>query len=199
MNPKKLEKLKENPVMAKRAALVKELLMTLPNEDPNREGLLETPWRFAKMWDEIFAGYTQDGKQVLRDAMFTDKGKNLVIVRDIPFYSMCEHHIATFFGTVTIAYVPQDGRIVGLSKLARLVDIHARRLQVQEKLGESILADIKDVMNPFGVAVIIKGRHMCMESRGVEKAGAETITSALDGVFYLDEKARNELMQLIKM
>lgn len=197
MNEKKLERLKANPVMIRRAELISELLSTIPKENINREGLIETPWRVAKMMDELFSGYKENGKQILEDAMFTDSSQNLVLVRDIPFYSACEHHCATFFGTVTIAYIPQDGRIVGLSKLARLVEVYARRLQVQERLGEQIAEDIKEVMNPFGLAVIIKGRHMCMESRGVQKPGAETITSFLDGVFKLDEKARQELMSLI--
>lgn len=200
MNKKKLERLKADETMVKRAALFKELLQTVPGVNVDEVDLVETPWRMAKMWDEIFVGYKMDGKEILEEAMFEDPGKkNLVVVKDIDFFSNCSHHIAPFFGTVTIAYIPQDGRIVGLSKLARLVDVHAKRLQVQEKLGEAILQDIKSVMNPFGVAVIIKAQHTCMSMRGVQKVGATTVTSALDGVFYLDEKARAELMHLIDL
>lgn len=200
MNKQKLERLQKDPIIAKRAKLVEELLATIPGEDVKREGLVETPWRIASMISELTCGYQLDPKQILEDAMFTqDSAKNLVVVRDIPFYSLCEHHALTFFGTVSIAYIPQDGKIVGLSKLARLVNVYARRLQVQENLGKSIMSTIKEVMNPFGVAVIVKARHMCMESRGVQKMGAETVTSALDGVFYLDSKAREELMQCLQL
>lgn len=198
MNKETLKRLQQDDVMNKRAALVQELLSTIPGETVDREGLLETPYRVAKMYRELFGGYEQDGKQILQDAMFTDAGKkNLVLVKDIPFYSNCEHHLQTIFGTVSIAYIPQDGKIVGLSKLARLVDVYARRLQVQERLGQQILDDIKSVMNPFGVAVIIQARHMCVEARGIQKPGAITVTSAMDGVFFLDSKARAELMSLI--
>lgn len=200
MNKDKKARLMENKQIVERAELVQLLIDTIPEESSTRSGLAETPLRVSAMYEELFCGYNQDPKQILEDAMFVDEGKkNVVLVKDIPFYSTCEHHMLPFFGTVSIAYIPQDGRIVGLSKLTRLVDVFARRLQVQERIGQQIMDTLKDVMNPFGVAVIIKARHTCMESRGVMKVGAETLTSTLDGVFYLDEKARLELMQLLQV
>lgn len=200
MNKDKKAKLEQDPTIVDRTSLVEGLIRTIPGESMDRDGLKETPLRVAAMYSELFKGYTEDAKQILQDAMFVDAGKkNLVLVKDIPFYSMCEHHMMPFFGTVSIAYIPQDGRIVGLSKLARIVDTFARRLQVQERLGSQIAETIKDVMNPFGVAVIIKARHTCMEARGVNKVGAATVTSALDGVFHLDDKARNEMLQLLTL
>lgn len=197
MNPSKKERLLQDPTVVKRAESVGTLISTI-GEDNARDGLVDTPLRVGAMYDEIFKGYNENASQILQDAMFTDAGKkNLVLVKDIPFYSMCEHHMMPFFGTVSIAYIPQDGRIVGLSKLARLVDVFARRLQVQERLGQNIMDTIKEVMNPFGIAVIIQARHTCMEARGVNKQGAITVTSTLDGLFHLDEKARAELMSLI--
>ena len=199
MNQGKRERLEQDPLIQDRANMVFTLLDTIPTEDVTRDGLLETPLRVAAMCNELFAGYQKDPKQILKDAMFVDAGKkNLVLVKDINFASTCEHHIMPFFGTVSIAYIPQDGRIVGLSKLARLVDVFAKRLQVQERLGEQILDTIKDVMNPYGVAVIIKAEHTCMTVRGVQKPGTQTITSAMDGIFFCDDKARAELMSLLQ-
>lgn len=198
MNQNKKEQLVQNKTIIDRSRAVTTLLASIPSEDIDRDGLEDTPLRVAAMYNELFQGYLQNPAQTLRDAMFIDAGKkNLVIVKDITFASMCEHHIMPFFGTVSIAYIPQDGKIVGLSKLARIVDIFAKRLQVQERLGQQILDCIKDVMNPFGIAVIIKAEHTCMTVRGVQKPGTQTITSALDGVFFLDEKARSELMSLL--
>jgi len=200
MNSKKKRRLMEDEVVGGRANLVYEILKTIPKEDRDRAGLGDTPLRVGSMYDELFSGYLQDPKEILEDAMFVDEGKkNVVLVKDIPFYSTCEHHMMPFFGTVTIAYIPQDGRIVGLSKLARLVDVFARRLQVQERIGQQIMDTLKEVMNPFGAAVIIKARHTCMEARGVNKVGAYTVTSTLDGVFFLDDKARDELFQLMQI
>ena len=200
MNPQKKERLLNDPRIADRVSFVHSMLYSIAGEDAERDGLKETPVRVAAMYEELFSGYAKDPKQILEDAMFVDAGKkNLVLVKDINFSSMCEHHIMPFFGTVSIAYIPQDGRIVGLSKLARLVEVFAKRLQVQERLGQQILDTIKEVMNPFGVAVIIKAEHTCMTARGVQKPGTVTVTSALDGVFYLDEKAREELMSLMQI
>lgn len=199
MNPKKKERLLNNSKLVHRAEVVKTLIETIPKENAEREGLQDTPLRVAAMYDELFAGYNKNGKEVLQDAMFTDvNSKDLVMVKDIQFYSTCEHHMMPFFGTVTIAYVPQDGKIVGLSKLARLVEVYARRLQVQERLGQQIANDIEEVMNPRGVAVIIKAEHTCMTARGVQKPGTQTVTSCLRGSFFLDEKAREELVELLK-
>jgi GTP cyclohydrolase I len=200
MNKDKKARLEADSVICGRADAVTELINSIPGEDATRGGLQDTPLRVAAMYDELFAGYKMDAKQILRDAMFEEKNsKNLVLVKDIQFYSMCEHHMMPFFGTVSIAYIPQDGVIVGLSKLARVVEVFARRLQVQERMGEQISEAIKEVMNPFGLAVIIKAEHTCMTARGIQKPGTQTITSKLDGVFFLDSKARMELMEMLKL
>lgn len=194
MNDKKRERLLQDDLVRVRAGMVAGLIDTIEGEDGTRDGLADTPLRVAAMYNELFEGYAKDGEQILRDAIFADVNcKDLVLVKDIQFYSMCEHHMMPFFGTVTIAYVPQDGKVVGLSKLARLVEVYARRLQVQERLGAQIADDIEKVMNPRGLAVIIKAEHTCMTARGVQKPGTQTITSCLRGSFFLDEKAREEL------
>ena len=199
MNSDKKLRLQQDKGIQERMTSMSNMLSSIPGEDVDRDGLRDTPLRVAAMYDELFKGYQQDPDQILKDAMFTSEGKkNLVLVKNIEFASTCEHHIMPFFGTISIAYIPQDGKIVGLSKLARIVDAYAKRLQVQERLGEQILECIKRVMNPFGVAVIIKAEHTCMTVRGVQKPGTQTVTSALDGVFYLDEKARAELLQLLQ-
>lgn len=198
MNEGKKARLLKDDKIVKRAAAVETLLSL--SGDALREGLEDTPLRVAAMHTELFAGYDVDALQLLRDAMFTDvKSEDVVIVRDISFYSTCEHHMMPFFGTVSIAYIPQDGVIVGLSKLARVVEAYARRLQVQERLGQQILGAVKEVMNPFGVAVIIKAEHTCMTARGVQKPGTQTVTSTMDGLFKLDDKARMELLHLLKI
>lgn len=198
MNKDKKARLEQNQVIRSRAEAVEALIDSIPGEHL-REGLVDTPLRVAAMYDELYAGYQQDGKQILNDAMFEDGGsKDMVMVKDIQFYSMCEHHMMPFFGTVTVAYIPQDGKIVGLSKIARLVEVYARRLQVQERLGQQIADDIEAVMNPRGIAVIIKAEHTCMTARGVQKPGTQTITSCLRGSFFLDDKARGELVELLK-
>lgn len=200
MNPNKKERLLENGVIRARAEDVGNLIASIQGENINREGLADTPLRVAAMYDELFSGYKLDGKQILEDAMFSDGGsKDLVIVKDIQLYSTCEHHMMPFFGTVTVAYIPQDGRIVGLSKIARLVEVYARRLQVQERLGQQIANDIEAVMNPRAIAVIIKAEHTCMTARGVQKPGTQTVTSCLRGSFILDGKAREELTALMKL
>lgn len=197
MNKNKKERLLENGVIVERAQMVSCLLDSI-GEDKDRDGLKETPLRVAAMYDELFKGYHMDPEQLLRDAMFVDEGKkNLVLVRNIRFASTCEHHMMPFFGTINIAYIPQDGKIVGLSKLCRVVEACSKKLQVQERLGNEILNTIKNVMNPFGIAVIIEAEHTCMTVRGVQQPGTTTITSALDGVFYLDDKARTEVLSLI--
>lgn len=200
MNKEKLARLKESDLMCGRSLAVDRLLNSIAGEDPTREGLIETPWRVAKMYDELFWGYSSDPKQTLKDAMFEDAAsKDMVLVRDIQFTSMCEHHMMPFFGTISIAYIPQDGKIVGLSKLARIAEIFSKRLQVQERLGKQIADTIEEVMNPRGIAVIIKAEHTCMTARGVQKPGTQTITSCLRGSFFLDEKAREELVELMKL
>ena len=165
-------------------------------EDPVREGLAKTPERVAKALQFLTSGYTQDAAKILRGAMFKEDYSEMVIVKDIELYSMCEHHILPFFGKAHIAYIP-NGYIVGLSKIPRIVDVFARRLQVQERLTQQILDSIQDTLQPLGVAVVIEARHMCMMMRGVQKQNSATTTSAFTGVFKDDEKTRNEVLKLI--
>ena len=165
-------------------------------EDPVREGLAKTPERVAKALQFLTSGYTQDAAKILRGAMFKEDYSEMVIVKDIELYSMCEHHILPFFGKAHIAYIP-NGYIVGLSKIPRIVDVFARRLQVQERLTQQILDSIQDTLQPLGVAVVIEARHMCMMMRGVQKQNSATTTSAFTGVFKDDEKTRNEFLKLI--
>lgn len=180
-----------------RLGAVKMLLSTL-GEDVDREGLQDTPKRVAKMYTEIFKGYTQDPIAVLGTVFKEEDHQELVLVRDIPFFSHCEHHMVPFHGIVHVAYIP-NGTIVGLSKIARLVEVFARRLQVQERLTSQIADTIQQVLNPLGVAVVINAQHMCMTMRGVQKPGSSTTTSALRGVFRNDGRAREEFYALLKL
>jgi GTP cyclohydrolase I len=170
--------------------------LELIGEDPSREGLVKTPHRVAKAYEYIFGGYDKDPKEALNDALFESTSSEMVVVRDIEFYSMCEHHILPFFGRVNVAYIP-NGKVVGLSKIPRVVDIFARRLQIQEKLTEQIADALMEAINPKGVGVVISARHMCMEMRGVEKMHASTTTSALRGLFMKDAKTREEFYSII--
>lgn len=178
-------------------ANIKQILRFI-GEDPNRGGLVETPKRVAKAWLNAWAsGYGQDPAEVLK--VFDDGGENydqMVTVKDIPFYSHCEHHLAPFFGTVSISYIP-NGKIVGLSKLSRLADIFAKRLQVQERLTAQIAEAIMRHLDAKGVGVVIKARHMCMESRGIGKQGSETITTALQGVMKDEPDTRSEFLRSV--
>ena len=158
-------------------------------EDPAREGLLKTPERVAKALQFLTSGYNQDAAKILRGAMFKEEYSEMVIVKDIELYSMCEHHMLPFFGKAHVAYIP-NGRIVGLSKIPRVVDVFARRLQVQERLTHQILDAIQETLNPYGVSIVIEARHMCMMMRGVQKQNSATTTSAFTGVFKDDEKTR---------
>jgi len=164
-------------------------------ENPNREGLVKTPKRVAKSFEYICSGYFKDPKEVLNDALFESTNNEMVVVRNIEFYSMCEHHILPFFGRVHVAYIP-DKKVVGLSKIPRMVDVFARRLQIQEQLTEQIADAIMDVVKPKGVGVVIHARHMCMEMRGVESKYSYTSSSALRGIF-LEEKTREEFFHII--
>ena len=164
-------------------------------EDPNRDGLLKTPSRVAKSMAWLTRGYDLDARQVIGDALFEEHHENMVMVRDIEMYSMCEHHMLPFFGKVHVAYIP-NGKIVGLSKLPRVVEVFARRLQVQERLGEQIANAIDDVLQPRGVGVVIEAVHLCMMMRGVEKQSSRTITSSLRGLFRDDPKTRSEFLRL---
>ncbi len=169
--------------------------LELIGEDPEREGLLKTPSRVAKALSWMTRGYELDPKEVIGDALFAEAHENMVMVRDIEMYSMCEHHMLPFFGKVHIAYLPA-GKIIGLSKLPRLVDIFARRLQVQERLGEQIANALDEVLQPKGVGVVIEAVHLCMMMRGVEKQSSRTITSSLRGLFRDDAKTRSEFLRL---
>jgi GTP cyclohydrolase I len=171
-----------------------EVLATL-GEDPGREGLLKTPERVAKAMQYMTQGYTQDASAIINSAKFHEDVSEMIIVKDIELYSMCEHHMLPFFGKAHIAYIP-NGWITGLSKIARVVDVYSRRLQVQERLTTQILHAIKDSLNPLGVAVVIEAKHLCMMMRGVQKQNSVTTTSAFDGEF-LNNTTRSEFLKLI--
>ena len=169
--------------------------LELLGEDVNREGIVKTPGRVAKSLVWLTRGYQMDVLDVVGDAVFEEPHESMVMVRDIELYSMCEHHMLPFFGKAHIAYIP-DGKIVGLSKLPRIVEVFARRLQVQERLTEQIAQAITDVLQPSGVGVVIEAYHLCMMMRGVEKQNSKTITSALRGSFRDDAKTRDEFLRL---
>ncbi|MFV0482380.1 MAG: GTP cyclohydrolase I FolE [Campylobacteraceae bacterium] len=171
-------------------------ILSLIGEDTNREGLLKTPNRVAKAYEFMMQGYSQDPKQVLNDALFTSSNNEMVLVRDIEFYSMCEHHMLPIIGRAHVAYIP-NGKVVGLSKIPRMVNIFSRRLQIQEQLTEQIAEALHDVIKPRGVGVVIQARHMCVEMRGVEKINSTTTTSALRGSFLKDPNTRREFFSLI--
>lgn len=175
---------------------IREILIAV-GEDPDREGLLETPKRVANMYEEIFAGLTEDPKQHIK--LFNEQSNDeMVIVKDIPFYSMCEHHLLPFFGKAHIGYIPSDNKIIGLSKLARIVDNFAKKPQVQERLTSDIADFLNDNLQPKGVAVIMEAEHMCMTMRGARAAGSKTQTSALRGIMRTDAKTRAEVLSLLK-
>jgi GTP cyclohydrolase IA len=172
-------------------------LLTRLGEDPNRDGLVRTPERMEKALKFLTRGYTMDINAVLHDALFDVDYDEMVIVKDIEFYSMCEHHMLPFFGKAHVAYVP-NGKVIGLSKIARLVDVFARRLQVQERLTRQIADSITEAIKPQGVAVILEGQHLCMMMRGVEKQHSATVTSAMLGVFKTQLQTRNEFLSLVR-
>jgi len=171
-------------------------LLTRIGEDPTREGLLKTPHRAAEALKYVTSGYNLILEDVVNDAIFHEASDDMVIVRDIEFFSMCEHHLFPFYGHVNIAYIP-DGKIIGLSKLARITDMFARRLQVQERMTTQIAEAIQEILTPKGVAVVIEGKHLCMMARGVEKQCSEMVTSHVLGVFRTDRATRAEFMQLV--
>jgi len=171
-------------------------ILELLGEDPSREGLLKTPKRVAKALRFLTEGYHQDPKEILNQALFTTSNDEMVLVRDIEFYSMCEHHMLPIIGRVHVAYIP-DGKVVGLSKIPRIVNVYARRLQIQEQMTEQIADAILETIKPKGVAVVVHARHMCMEMRGVQKINSTTVSSALRGLFKSDERTRNEFYNLI--
>lgn len=165
-------------------------------ENPSREGILKTPERVAKAIQFLTKGYDEDGSAILRSAMFKEEYQQMVVVKDIEVYSLCEHHMLPFYGKAHVAYIP-NGYITGLSKIARVVDVYARRLQVQERLTVQIRDCIQDTLNPAGVAVVIEAEHMCMQMRGVQKQESVTTTSAFTGLFLKDPRTRNEFLNLI--
>lgn len=171
-------------------------ILGLLGEDPNREGLLDTPIRVAKAMQFMNQGYHGDAKEIIQSAMFTENYKQMVIVKDIELYSMCEHHMIPFIGKAHVAYIP-NGKIMGLSKVARVVEVFARRLQVQERLTMQIKEAIDEALNPLGVAVVIEAKHLCMAMRGIEKQSSVTTTSDFTGAFLNDPKTRDEFLHLI--
>jgi GTP cyclohydrolase I len=172
-------------------------LLSYMGEDNNREGLLDTPRRVVEMYNELTSGYAMDPIAIIEKAVFHEETKEMVIVKNIPFYSLCEHHLAPFFGTATIGYLPNDGRIVGLSKLARVLDAYARRLQVQERLGAQVAnAFYQSSLQPEGVGVHIEAEHLCMAMRGVQKPGTSTTTVSIRGIFESDKAVKDEWTRL---
>ena len=189
----------KEPSEAQRGEMERLIGQLLENigEDPQREGLLRTPHRVAKAYEFLTKGYREDIKTVLNDAIFNEKYSEMVIVKDIDFFSMCEHHMLPFFGRAHVAYIP-NGKIVGLSKIPRIVEVFARRLQVQERLTQQIAETLYEALNPEGVGVVVEARHMCMMMRGVEKQNSLATTSAMLGVFREDVKTRGEFLHLIE-
>ncbi|MGI9558871.1 MAG: GTP cyclohydrolase I FolE [Thermodesulfobacteriota bacterium] len=166
-------------------------------EDPSREGLEGTPRRIEKMFAEITNGYGKDPAAIAREAVYEIDYDEMVIVKDTEFYSLCEHHMLPFFGKCHVAYIP-NGKIIGLSKIPRIIEVFSRRLQVQERMTVQIANLLKDALSPKGVAVVVKGYHLCMAMRGVKKARASMITSSMNGLFRSDERSREEFLSLIK-
>ena len=173
-------------------------LLELLGEDLKREGLINTPKRVAKAWDFLTKGYNENLDDLINNAIFEGESKDMVIVKNIEFYSLCEHHMIPFYGKAHIGYIP-NGKIIGLSKLARITDLFAQRLQVQERLTNQIAKCLQDVLNPRGVAVVLEGKHFCMLSRGVQKQNSIATSSSMLGIFREKESTRNEFLKLIQM
>ena len=176
--------------------LTKDLLLEI-GEDPKREGLIKTPHRVSKSWKFLTSGYSQTINDVVNGAIFSVENEDMIIVKDINYYSLCEHHLLSFMGRVHVGYIP-NGKVLGLSKIPRIIDIFARRLQIQEQLTQQIAESISDFLNPKGVAVVIEGEHLCMRMRGVQKQNATMQTSSMTGIFRKEEKTREEFLNLIK-
>ncbi|WP_433742860.1 GTP cyclohydrolase I FolE [Falsibacillus pallidus] len=172
------------------------LILEAIGEDPNREGLLDTPKRVAKMYEEVFSGLNQDPKEYF-ETVFGEDHEELVLVKDIPFYSMCEHHLVPFYGKAHVAYIPKNGKVTGLSKLARAVETVARRPQLQERITSTVAEAIMEKLEPHGAMVVVEAEHMCMTMRGVQKPGSSTVTTAVRGSFAEDRTARAEVLSLI--
>ncbi|MBD8068678.1 GTP cyclohydrolase I FolE [Bacillus sp. PS06] len=172
------------------------LILEAVGEDPNREGLLDTPKRVAKMYEEVFSGLTIDPKDYF-ETIFSEDHEELVLVKDIPFHSMCEHHLVPFYGVAHVAYIPRNGRVAGLSKMARAVEAVSRRPQLQERITSTVADTMMETLEPHGVMVVVEAEHMCMTMRGVKKPGAKTVTSAVRGAFKTDSNARKEVLSYI--
>jgi len=173
-------------------------ILTEVGEDAKREGLLQTPHRVATAWEFLTKGYKEDVRKVLNGAIFTEKYDEMVIVKGIDFFSLCEHHLLPFYGKAHVAYIPK-GKIIGLSKVPRLVEVFSRRLQVQERMTQQIAETLFEILEPDGVAVVIEARHLCMMMRGVEKQNSSATTSAMLGSFREDERTRNEFLKLVDL
>jgi len=178
------------------ASLIRELLSEL-GEDPDREGLYRTPDRVARAYDELTRGYDQSVEEVVGDGVFEEDCSEMVVVKDVEFYSLCEHHLLPFYGRIHVAYVP-NGRIIGLSKIPRLVDVFARRFQVQERMTQQIASAVQEILQPKGVGVVAYARHLCMMMRGVGKQNSAAMTSCLLGAFRSDLRTRNEFLGLVR-
>ncbi len=178
------------------AGLTREWLAAI-GEDPDREGLARTPHRVAKAWSFLTAGYGQTLAEVVGEGIFAAEGSEMVIVKDIEFYSMCEHHMLPFYGRAHVAYIP-DSKILGLSKFARIVDLYSRRLQVQERITTQVADALEELLAPKGVAVLMEGTHLCMSMRGVQKQNSSTTTSAMRGLFRADPRTRAEFMSAVQ-
>ena len=182
----------------KRLEKITKELLEIIGEDTNREGLLKTPKRVAKSWEFLSQGYNQNLDEIVNEAIFNESAKDMVIVKDIEFYSLCEHHLIPFYGKAHVGYIP-DGKIIGLSKIPRIIDFYARRLQVQERVTNQIATCIQDLLNPKGVAVIMEGRHFCMLMRGVQKQNSIASTSSMLGTFKEKSSTRNEFLKLVEV
>lgn len=176
--------------------IIRDLLKAI-GEDPKREGLQATPKRVSESFEFLTEGYKQDPRSLIKKSMYKEKHEEMVLIKDIQFYSLCEHHLLPFFGKAHVAYIPND-RIVGISKIARMVDLYARRLQVQERLTNQIADTLMEVLKPRGVAVVVDAQHLCMQMRGVQKFGTSVITSSMLGAFRKRPETRAEFMTLIK-
>ena len=171
-------------------------LLEFIGEDSSREGLVKTPSRVAKAWRFFSAGYNQDLDSIINNAIFNEEAKDMVVVRDIEFFSLCEHHLLPFFGRAHVAYLP-SGKVVGLSKIPRIIDMFSRRLRIQERLTRQIAETVMDILDPVGVAVIMEGQHMCMQMRGVEKQNSLATTSSMLGKFRESDRTRTEFLSII--
>ena len=182
-------------MISKIEEITKQLIKEI-GEDPNREGLIKTPNRVSKAWEFFSKGYKEDLDIIINGAIFKENARDMVIVRDIEFFSLCEHHLIPFFGKAHVGYIP-NGKVIGLSKIPRIIDMFSRRLQVQERLTHQIADAINSVLNPKGVSVVMEGRHMCMQMRGVEKQNSFTSTSAMSGQFKKSAETRSEFLSII--